>query len=490
MSKSFTRIRRVVVPMLTALVILSQTAPAAFAMSADDVASLAATNQQVEIIQNMPDNNAAVNLSAAGASYTVLANNTNIMDQFSDWNKEQGGWWFGRESVVFSVTKGYITGKEANGEKFVAGSDTITTGEFVTVLTRMCLDSAKLSQYQADSAKAEATKAAEHKAQWIADQQTQDAFDGKTVRSEAELGALYDSSSAKYASHWSAGYMYAAEQSGLLTGTGLTAGDASNKCTRANMAKLLVNALKARGEDVTKANVTKAVAAMSDTLDIQSSGASQEIGTAIAMGLIAGDNNKAFNPSGTMDRASACEIFQRLDNPSGQREAVIKQVGLDGSNTSINGGGGGNQTVSGPITIDMRDTSTSHREPREGDTIIRPDGSSVVLKRDATTGVLGYGQNVGAWLNTKTQFGAVSENAWTDAVTQGWSDQLAMGSYMKSPIAGQESTYHWTNEWAAIMKSTSPNRAGIKGTEGQVDSTGLWVYRNVLGSWEWQGPSC
>lgn len=481
MSKTFTRIRRVVVPMLTALVILSQTAPASFAMSADDVASLAATNQQVEIIQNMPANNAAVNLSAAGASYTVLAVNDHSGDMdFADW--APGPWWYGRDSIKYAVDKGYIQGMVVDGKTVIGGSETVTEAMFATVLVRMAVSQSDQQKY-----------IAQDRADWIEDQQTTDQFNGKAPRSETELGALYDAG--KTGRNWATQTMYIAKQSGLLDGISAST-DGAGVCARSTMARMLVNALNIRGEDTSQTNIQAAVDAMSDRYTIWSSGSAQEIGTAIALGLITGDNNKAFNPSGTMDRASMCEVLHRLDNPSGQREAVLKQSGLDGSSSSSSSSSGpngnSNQTASTPITIDMRTPDVAHRAPKEGDTIIRPDGSEVVLARDPVTGVLGYGQNVGAYLGTQSvSNGAlVKENTFGSGVGGGWDDILARGTYRGCDLPGYEYTYLWQYEWQAVQEKTYPGAA--KGTEGQKDSTGLWEYKTVAGegSWIWRGPSC
>lgn len=345
------------------------------------------------------------------------------------------------EAVAYSYEKGYVNGTtsttyNSNGE--------ISIVEFIKVMVQMCTTE---------------------------DQRT-------TILEEA--GAT----SEQIAADWTYQYRVIGEKIGLYDGLEQYAADkGETKCTRAVMAHILVNALGARNEDISAADAYTYILYLNDSTTVLANPYATDIGTAVSLGLISGDSNRNFNPDGLMDRASAAQVFVRLDNPNGERQTALEFINSQPSTTDL--------FSDGPIVIDMRTPDVAHREPREGDTIIRPDGSSVVLKRDATTGVLGYGQNVGAYLGTATQSGKpVAENGWTDAVTQGWSDQLAMGSYMKSPIAGQESTYHWTNEWAAIMKSTSPNRAGIKGTEGQVDSTGLWVYRNVLGSWEWQGPSC
>lgn len=470
MSKSFTRIRRVVVPMLTALVILSQTAPAAFAMSADDVVSLAATNQQVEIIQNMPANNAAVNLSAAGASYTVLAVNGHSGDMgFADW--APGPWWYGRDSIKYAVDKGYIQGMVVDGKTVIGGSETVTEAMFATVLLRMTTTQADINKY-----------VAECKATYIADYTT-----GGMTSAQAESAYA----SAKKG-NWALELMYAANRVGLLDGI-TTSTDGAGDCSRATMARMLVNALNIRGEDISQTNIQAAVDAMSDRYTIWSSGSAQEIGTAIGLGLIAGDNNKAFNPSGTMDRASMCEVLHRLDNPSGQREAVLKQSGLDGSSSSgssTNGGSSNNGQASTAVhKFDMRTPATEFHDPKEGDIVIRPDGSEVVLKRDPVTGVLGYGQNVGVYLNASTNNGHIITAGVFDAsFKMGFSDGKASGTYIKSNLPGQESTYLWSGEWQAVCDATYPT---YDGAEGQVDSTGLWVWKTVggNGNWLWQGPN-
>lgn len=417
----------------------------------------------------------------AGLTAPAMATSTepvDVLSVFTDipadhWSRKSG-------SLAYCVEQGYMRG--TSSDTFNPGG-TVTVNQLAAVMVRMSVPE-----------DTQASLAEQARTEWIAGQQATQADQGAELQDVETLGARYDN---KDGVHWAYEPMYTARQAGLLEGTTATqAGE--EPCTRSTMARMLVNALNIRGEDISQTNIQAAVDAMSDRYTIWSSGSAQEIGTAIALGLITGDNNKAFNPSGTMDRASMCEVLYRLDNPSGQRAAAIKQTGLDGSSSSSSASGpngNANQTASTPITIDMRTPDVAHRAPKEGDTIIRPDGSEVVLARDPVTGVLGFGQNVGAYLGTQSvSNGAlVKENTFGSGVGGGWDDILARGTYLSCSLPGYEYTYLWQYEWAAVSDATSPNKAGIKGTDGQVTEDGLWKYFSQAdagnGRWIWQGPS-
>lgn len=306
------------------------------------------------------------------------------------------------------------------------------------------------------------------------------------------------------ATDWTYQYRTIGKEIGLYAGLAQYENDkGETKCTRAVMAHILVNTLKARGEDISDVDGFMVLASLStfnDAEAIKNSPYVTDIGTAISLGLIGGDNNHNFLPDDYMNRASAAQIFLRLDNPNGERAEVLKKLQssstTNGSGTTSGGstisppvldGNGNNVSTLEPITIDMRTPNVSHREPKAGDTVIRPDGTSVVLAVEPVTGILGFGQNVGAYLGTAGQNGnLIYENCWSMATR--FDNPLAMGWYTKSTVAGQEYSYFWSGEWKQIKTKTGTPLLGTTAKDGAIDSTGLWRYNAECESWIWRGP--
>ena len=456
MSKSYTVVKRVIVPMLTALVLASQAAPA-FALNTSEVASLASSNQQVEVVQVIPE------------SAVPLASGPRDPSDFIDWN--DGSWWNNKPAIVYScIDHDYIQGMPVGDGIGVAGNSNISLHEFAIVLARMTV-----SQADKDAA------LKEMKAQWV-DRKLTDQKEGLAegswtdpVRTEAEYEAMFDSG--KIGGLWFTKEMFIAEKYGILDGV-TASKENTDPCTRSMMATLLVNALKVRGEDISKVDALSGVNAMSDSNAIATSGNSDNIGTAIAVGLIAGDDARRFRPDSSMTRGEAAELFHRLAEPSIRAE-ILKTLPVTPSANANQ-----DQFGTAPITIDMSNP-VKHRIPQAGDTVIRPDGTSVVLAVDPATGVLGWGQNCGAWLGTSINGGFIEENTFAS------NGGLSGGHYSKCDLPGYEYTYLWDNEWKQVKKVTYPG-VDNKGTDGSFDSTGLWQYSSKaaggFGNWLWQGP--
>lgn len=362
------------------------------------------------------------------------------------------------DAVMYCADKGFISG---TGDNQFKPDDTITGQEFAIVLLRICLSDEQIAEYTAQIRADEDYVAAYEQSDW--------AYLPLMIAGKCHFYSIgcygYDS---YYREH------------------DISKGRWRGPITRDDIACKLVTALEVRGEyDIDGFNLRGALTRIKDggSIYFNGKGSKVEIGAVLAYGLMCGDQYGCFNPDSYMTRAEACEVFMRLDNPA-EREVIKAAMGIP--------------PVRGPITIDMRTPEVPHEYPIAGDTVIRLDGTSVVLERVAvnpndpdSAQILGYGQNTGAYLGTQCSNGnLVYYGINTGATTAGWSDPLADGAYMKSPVAGQESTYHWTQEWALIRRWSSPNSKGIKGTDGQLDSTGLWKYWADVDSWVWQGPHC
>ncbi len=408
----------------------------------------------------------AVNLEAVDVS------------QFKDWDASQ--WWAKSGGVRYAIGMGYIVGRAG---PTVAPYAPVTEAEFVTVLVRACLNQSDIAKYKAQALE-----------EYKQDQRDNAAVEETTAPTDAEMEYSFEHGGVNW--YVAGGYYNAGKALGIVNGT-MNSNATDITCTRAQMASLLVRAMRARGEDTSTIDTGKAMGKMNDRAlySFQSgaySGYGQDIGIAIGTGLIAGDENRNFNPGATMTRSEMAEVILRLDNPKMNgaypRDYAKESVGVE-QGTGTGTGEGIVTPISEAITIDMRNPG-SHREPREGDTIIRPDGTSVILKRDPETGVLGWGQNVGCYLGTYLQAEdmVIKENTrvFGSMLEGSVEEKLVGGVYQKCDIPGYEYSYHWYSEWERIKDATYPD---YKGQDGEISENQLWVYDYTMGGWCWRGPS-
>ena len=349
------------------------------------------------------------------------------------------------DAVMYCADKGFVNGV---GDNTFKPENTITVQEFVAVLVRLCLSEEDMAKYTAE------------------------------VRADKEYVSAYEQSDWAYLPLMIAGQsmIYSINCGGYdlhYKEVDVSKWSWRLPITRIKAADCLFGSLKYSGEHSPDDFDFQAVFdCLQDSANISAEYNIDSISAVLAYGLMGGDDYKRFNPANMMTRAEACEVFRRLDDPA-EREAVKTAMGVPSSYE--------------PITIDMSNPGF-HRVPKPGDTIIRPDKTTVVLARDPETGVLGFGMNVGPYLGARTAGGGTAkENTYGEA---SGTDQLAQGRYIKcNDLPGYEYTYLWSNEWKQVSMKTYPDRVG---TEGEVDSTGLWKYdtraNGGYGNWIWQGP--
>lgn len=488
MSKRFVRMKKVIIPVLTAAVLLVQ-AGTAFAVSVDDIAELSRIGYTVEVTEADAQTGTLGRLVASASQVSATpftaeqaqargeaidVTKANVT-QFKDWN--EGVWWAKSGGMQYAIAMGYIVGRDG---PTVAADEPVTEAEFVTVLVRACLSADDIAKYKAQALE-----------EYKQEQLDTAVFEGVAAPTDAEIEYSFNHGGVNW--YVASGCYNAGVALGIVNGV-MNKNATDINCTRAEMASLLVRAMRARGEDVDSIDSGKACGVMNDRALYTFSGEKyagygDDIGTVIGAGLIVGDQNRNFNPGATMTRGEMTEVILRLDNPktngSYPRESALAQLGFTETPTV-------SQSVAidvvEPITIDMRNPG-SHREPREGDTVIRPDGTSVVLERDAETGVLGWGQNVGCYLGTYLKaedktvtvnmfvFGSMAEGSMEEKLSCGW--------YRKCDIPGYEYSYHWENEWRAIKSATCPD---YEGQDGEISENQLWRYDYLCGAWVWLGP--
>ena len=136
-----------------------------------------------------------------------------------------------------------------------------------------------------------------------------------------------------------------------------------------------------------------------------------------------------------------------------------------------------------------------HSYPRIGDTIIKKDGSKIILKgtlfSTSANGVMvmGYGQSVDIW--TGLQLGKHIMEGERDS--EGYYYTSADGSfYYKCPTTGE---MHSEQEWGYILEVTNPNGKYVGDYDGEIyehlwkwDADGRLPGTNIIGYWKWIGP--
>ena len=205
---------------------------------------------------------------------------------------------------------------------------------------------------------------------------------------------------------------------------------------------------------------------------------------AYTIGILCGtDAQGTFAPKDTLTRAEASTVLYRIvesDARTPNRDLY----------TSNNGGDSGYQyaeNTASPITIKEGEV-TLRRLAKEGDTVIKADGSSVVLKK-GPNGILGEGQGVAADLGATTISGMSLEYTVTDYnkvkvnfrsgihFEDSTGTQVTNQQYFVNGITGEG---HWAKEWQALTK-TKPSVDGAFNYQISEDKNFYWS--NGLGEW-------
>ena len=273
-------------------------------------------------------------------------------------------------------------------------------------------------------------------------------------------------------SAWYAGNYDVAVDKGLIYEHEFSSDGAimNQSMTRQEMAMVLVRAMDALGEDTTD-KISK-----NRIPDFNKVGThyADYVRVAYKEGLICGtDSAGTFNPHGTLTRAQAATVLNRLITPSDRIE--ISDVVVDTGNT-------GSQTVA-PVTGTSWYEGSKHGIPKAGDTVIKADGTKVVLKSTNIAGyeILGYGQGVDAITGT-TINGVTITKGGAFGAWSGYGAGNDRSAFKYDSISGET---HTQNEWAAISTSTYPQKAGSY--DGEIANT-YFKWHAGGERWMWMGP--
>lgn len=245
--------------------------------------------------------------------------------------------------------------------------------------------------------------------------------------------------------------------------------------TRQEMAMVLVRAMDALGEDTTD-KISK-----NRIPDFNKVGThyADYVRVAYKEGLICGtDSAGTFNPHGTLTRAQAATVLNRLITPSDR--TPVSEVSVQPSTPT--------QTPA-PVTGSSWYEGAKHGVPKAGDTVIKADGTKVVLKstKVGNDNILGYGQGVdfvtGVTINGVTATENRLGGAW-----QGYGNQ---GAWVKDPQSGE---VHLENEWMSIMMNNLPSYNGkvdgeTAGTRDGKLKGDYYAWDGLRGTWYWIGPA-
>lgn len=202
-----------------------------------------------------------------------------------------------------------------------------------------------------------------------------------------------------------------------------------------------------------------------------------EILTLYNAGIIAGsDKYGTFNPNSPITRAESAAIINRVAVKS-ERKTLTLEAWTDDI----------------PITI-YEGQTRSNRPARAGDTVIKPDGTSVVLTTTRFTAtsyvndttqevdILGYGQGVAPDVNLQSPSGFDVVQDQKHIGYGGWGKSSADINYINdyyfiNPLTGEG---HWGAEWSVISSNIYPDYDGKEG-EISKDKNFMWIEEGIPG---------
>jgi len=283
----------------------------------------------------------------------------------------------------------------------------------------------------------------------------------------------------QYNAYWySANYGVAVDK-GLIKTSEFSEAAMDKPANRQEMSMMLVRSMEVLGMD------TSAQTDKSAIPDYSSVGTYYRdyVRVAYKAGMIAGvDAAGTFNPLGTLNRAQAATVLNRLIDKSTRVD-----IG-DGGSFNANTDTGVVENV--PATGNVFQEGKTHSTPKVGDTVIKADGTKVVIQQTVVNGVkiLAYGTGVDIWSGVQISGNTIKEGSSSPDGSR----------FLKSDILNE---MHSETEWNAIQAVTNPyadpNVKIIGDYDGDVyefywkwDANGIRLSTGEKGVWVWQGPQC
>lgn len=254
--------------------------------------------------------------------------------------------------------------------------------------------------------------------------------------------------------NWYDGAVAYAKEQGIISGSEFT--NYEKAATRAEMAFLFAHALP-NSEYKPINNITELPDVNENTKY------NEEILKLYNAGVLSGsDKYGTFETNNQITRAQATAILNRLVNSDKRKVLSLESFEKTPS-----------ENTAGAITITEGQTR-SNRPAKAGDTVIKADGTSVVLKI-GPNGVLGEGQGVAADLGLQSPSGFDTVRDQERNGYGGWGQSSVGVNYINdyyyvNPLTGEG---HWGAEWQVIQDNTYPDYDGKVG-EISKDKNYIW----------------
>lgn len=330
-------------------------------------------------------------------------------------DSNNAGWAY--DAIMDMVEMGLFAGTEkpdANGYGLFSPKSPMTRAQFVTVVTRYL-------------------------------------YDAELKAMEAEDGEP---------SYWFEYNYELALEHGILKESEFSVEAMSTPMTRQEMAMVLVRAAAEKGEHAEQLVHTQRIA------DYNTVGGyyKEYVRQCYSMGMLCGiDNKGTFAPNEGLTRAAAATVLYRLVNSDNRIEVdfSVPQAQVQ-------------QQASG---ITIKEGQQSSRPAKAGDTVVKADGTKVVLKV-GPHGVLGEGQGVApdenlkmtgtTWTGPRFNYNAGTTGRIVDSLGNDVQNQ----QYIVNYTTGEG---HWLSEWNAIMKDyPTPSTPGSY--DGQISTDPYSLY--------------
>lgn len=382
------------------------------------------------------DSYTANNNYAAGSTSGQLTG-TQLVNSF--WDVQPNDWYY--TQVQAMVQRGLFAGKGPidNGVGTFAPNDTMTKAEFITVVARMFYKDDEINN-----------------------------FDSGT-------GIWWDK------------YYNACVSKGIFSEYEMAYDSMEQGMSREEMSFVAINALrKLEGQSNKTYLMTNAKTVIPDYTEVSKHLQSYVV-QAYADGLLCGtDAQGTFAPKDTLTRAEASTVLYRIvesDARTPKRDLYSTNQG-SGNNSSHQFA----ENTASPITI-KEGEKTLRRLAKEGDTVIKADGSKVVLKK-GPNGILGEGQGVAADLGATTETNMHAGYTVTDYNKTGYvfassvyfedstGTSVHNQKYFVNGITGEG---HWAKEWQVILKNAKPTTTGEFNYQISPDKNFYWS--DGLGEW-------
>lgn len=277
-----------------------------------------------------------------------------------------------------------------------------------------------------------------------------------------EVSSTYDKLKAEGGKiDWYTSNYIVAVEKGLLTQYELGGYEGmQTPMSRQEMAMVLVRACDAKGEE------RGSTISNSRIPDYNSIGTAYRsyVKVAYTKGLIAGvDQQGTFVPSGTLTRAQAAMVLYRLVDEDSRNPIDVNEVVVTPSKPSQS-------------QVQTWKEGQAHSMPKEGDIVIKADGTKVTIKRGIAN-VLGAGQGVDIWTGYKS-VGQINHD-YNNGVDSG-EDMTVL---VKDPITGE---VHTETEWAIISSSDLNPNGKYRGDYDGEYYMNWWKWSAKLNKWLWQ----